>query len=54
MVRLGCASQVDSVYKYIQEQEEHHKKQPFSEEYLEFLQKFKVDYDNRYIFKDLI
>lgn len=47
-------SQLDSVYKYIQNQEEHHKKQTFRDEYLEFLQKFKVEYDEQYIFKDLI
>jgi putative transposase len=32
-------SQVDNVYKYIQNQEEHHKKQTFKEEYLDFLKK---------------
>ena len=47
-------SQVDSVYQYIANQAEHHKKQTFREEYLEFLEKFKVSYDERYIFKDLI
>lgn len=47
-------SQIDVVYKYIQNQEEHHKKQTFKEEYLSFLQKFKVPYDERYIFEDLI
>jgi REP element-mobilizing transposase RayT len=47
-------SQVDSVYQYIANQAEHHKKQTFREEYLEFLEKFKVSYDDRYIFKDLV
>jgi REP element-mobilizing transposase RayT len=47
-------SQVDSVYKYIQNQQDHHKKQTFKEEYLEFLQRFKVEYDEQYIFQDLI
>jgi putative transposase len=47
-------SAVDSVYKYIQNQEAHHKKQTFRNEYLEFLKKFKVEYDEQYIFKDLI
>jgi putative transposase len=47
-------SQVDSVYKYIQKQDEHHKKQTFRDEYLEFLQRFKVEYDEQYIFKELI
>lgn len=47
-------SQIDAVYKYIQNQEVHHQKQTFREEYLDFLQKFKVSYDKNYIFKDLI
>jgi REP element-mobilizing transposase RayT len=47
-------SQIDAVYKYIQNQEVHHQKQTFREEYLDFLQKFKVSYNKNYIFKDLI
>jgi REP element-mobilizing transposase RayT len=46
-------SQIDRVYKYIQNQEEHHKKKSFREEYLDFLKKFKVPYDERYIFEEL-
>ena len=47
-------SQVDRVYKYIQNQEAHHKKQTFRDEYLDFLKKFKVAYDEQYIFQDLV
>lgn len=47
-------SQVANVYKYIQNQEAHHKSQTFKEEYLDFLERFKIDYDEQYIFKDLI
>ena len=47
-------SQVDRVYKYIENQEAHHKKQTFRDEYLDFLKSFKVNYDEQYIFKDLI
>jgi len=47
-------SQIDDVYKYISNQEAHHKKQTFKEEYLEFLEKFEVPYDEKYIFADLI
>ncbi len=47
-------SQIDSVYKYIKNQEAHHKKQTFRDEYLEFLNKFKIEYDEQYIFKELI
>lgn len=47
-------SAIDNVYKYIANQEEHHKKQIFREEYLEFLDKFNVPYDERYIFEELM
>ena len=47
-------SQLDSVYKYIQNQEAHHKKQTFRDEYIEFLKKFKIEYDERYIFQEPI
>lgn len=46
-------SQVDAVYKYIQNQEEHHKKQAFLEEYKELLKLFKIDFDEQYVFKEL-
>ena len=47
-------SSIDSVYKYIQNQEEHHKRQTFRDEYLAFLKDFKVAYDEKYIFQDLL
>jgi len=43
-------SQIDEVVKYIKNQEEHHRKKTFKEEYLEFLEKFGVEYDIRYVF----
>lgn len=43
-------SQIDTVYKYILNQEEHHKKKTFREEYLNFLKEFDVPYDERYLF----
>jgi REP element-mobilizing transposase RayT len=46
-------SQVNKVIAYIQNQKEHHKKKSFREEYLEFLEKWEVDYDERYIFKPI-
>lgn len=46
------SSQIDDVVKYIENQEEHHRKRTFREEYVDFLQKFKVDYDERYVFHD--
>jgi REP element-mobilizing transposase RayT len=45
-------SQIDRVFKYIQNQELHHKKQTFREEYFEFLKKFKIEYDEQYIFHE--
>jgi len=46
-------SQVDSVVKYIMNQEKHHKKMTFAEEYLELLKRFDVVYDERYLLKDI-
>ena len=42
-------SNLESVVAYIQKQREHHQKQTFQEEYLEFLQKHGVEYDERYV-----
>jgi REP element-mobilizing transposase RayT len=47
-------SQVDKVYRYVLNQEVHHRRQPFREEYLEFLKNFKIEYDEQYIFQELI
>jgi len=44
-------SQASRVIGYIQNQEVHHRKITFLEEYKQFLEKFEVDYDQRYIFK---
>ena len=43
-------SQVDTVVKYINNQEAHHKKQTFKEEYVELLDKFEIEYDDKYLF----
>ena len=47
-------SHVQNVINYIQNQEERHKIKTFQEEYLEFLEAFEVEYDERYIFKEPI
>ncbi|HSN60452.1 MAG TPA: IS200/IS605 family transposase [Ferruginibacter sp.] len=47
-------SHVANVIKYIQNQEQHHKKQTFLDEYVSFLEKFEIEYDERYIFKQLM
>ena len=44
-------SQISKVIAYIENQKEHHRKTTFLEEYKNFLEKFEIDYDERYIFK---
>lgn len=44
-------SQIDQVCQYILNQEEHHHKRTFKEEYLDFLKKFEVEYDEKYLFE---
>ena len=44
-------SQTADVIAYIQNQEMHHHKLSFLDEYKKFLEKFEVDFDERYIFK---
>lgn len=44
-------SAVPDVIRYILNQEEHHKKQTFRDEYLAFLKKFEVEYDEKYLFE---
>jgi putative transposase len=47
-------SQLPRLISYIKNQKIHHKKQTFIEEYLEMLEKFEVEYDEKYIFKELV
>ena len=44
-------SQVSRVAKYIEDQERHHAKRSFRDEYEALLRKFDVEYDPRYLFK---
>jgi putative transposase len=44
-------SQLGAVIRYIENQQKHHAKKSFREEYVELLEKFNVDYDPRYLFK---
>ncbi len=44
-------SQVEQVYNYILNQEEHHKKKTFKEEYLDFLTKFRIEHKPEYLFE---
>ena len=43
-------SQIQNVYEYIKEQENHHKTNTFREEYLSLLKKFEIKYDEKYLF----
>jgi len=43
-------SQLDVVVKYILNQHEHHRKKTFREEYLEFLEKFEIKFEGKYLF----
>ncbi len=43
-------SQLDDLVKYIRNQEKHHMRKTFREEYLEILKLFNVNYDEKYIF----
>ena len=44
-------SQLDNIYKYIANQEVHHRKKTFREEYEELLERFEIGYDEKYLFK---
>ena len=43
--------ELDHVFKYIVNQEEHHRKKNFSDEYFEFLNDNEIDYCNDYLFE---
>jgi putative transposase len=46
-------SQIDQVVRYINNQEKHHKKRTFQEEYVLLLKKFNIQFDEKYILKDV-
>jgi putative transposase len=43
--------QVEQIYNYVLNQEEHHKKATFKEEYLELLNEFDIPYKPEYLFE---
>jgi REP element-mobilizing transposase RayT len=43
-------SQIDTVAKYVLNQEQHHKKKTFRDEYLEFLNRFEIPFEEKYLF----
>ena len=44
-------SQIDTVIKYVLNQKEHHKKKTFKEEYMDFLKKYEIKYNEKYLFE---
>lgn len=45
-------SVVDPTLEYIKNQQEHHRKRTFQEEYIEFLKLYDIQFDERYVFRD--
>lgn len=43
-------SQINNIYKYIENQESHHKKKTFHKEYFDILTKHKVEFDQKFLF----
>lgn len=43
-------SQIESVAKYVLNQKEQHKKTSFREEYIDFLNKFEIEHDEKFLF----
>lgn len=46
-------SQTPTLISYIQNQKEHHRRKTLTEEYLDFLNAFKVEYDERFVLKSV-
>jgi REP element-mobilizing transposase RayT len=44
-------SQLDTVIRYVKNQQKHHQRHSFRDEYIKLLDRFDVPYDERYIFK---
>jgi len=42
-------SQLPALIDYVEKQEEHHRKKTFQDEFREFLRKYKIDYEERYV-----
>lgn len=47
-------SQIDAIIKYINNQDLHHKKKTFREEYTQILEKYNVPFDEKYILIDIV
>src|SRR5256885_16932845 len=44
-------SQLDRIIRYIQNQEKHHERRSFKDEYLALLRKFDIGFEEKYVFK---
>lgn len=44
-------SQLDKIVRYIMNQEKHHRRRSFRDEYLTLLRKFEIDFKEEYVFK---
>jgi putative transposase len=44
-------SQLDTIIRYIQNQETHHQQRPFKDEYLSLLRKFDIGFEDKFVFK---
>jgi putative transposase len=44
-------SHIKSVYDYILHQDDHHARKTFKEEYIEMLERFEIEYDERFLFE---
>lgn len=44
-------SQLDNVIEYINNQEQHHEKRSFKQEYIKLLQRFNIEYDEKYLYE---
>jgi len=44
-------SQLDTIIRYIQNQEKHHRRRSFKEEYLAWLKKYEIKFEEKYVFE---
>ena len=52
---FSCSkSHMKNVIEYIENQEKHHQKHTFKEEYIDCLKKQEIEFEEKYIFKELL
>jgi putative transposase len=47
-------TELSKIIKYIENQEEHHSEKSFKEEYLDFLKAFQIEFEEQYVFHELL